>query len=240
LEYAPLFESRYKSIVTLIGDSGIMQVLELASGFSLRGLAMAQDANLRYIETDLPDLTQEKLPLIAKLRKDFNLNDFNNHRAVVANALELDELRTAIDTFDRRQKIAVVNEGLIQYFSVEERAHLARNVHSLLEEYGGVWITPDFTLKPDINRISEERKRVIRAVSGMTERGLYANAFANHEMLAGFFAENGFLSQWHTQKDLVPKLSSIKRLNIDESAPAMERLRQHIKIWSLTLASASA
>lgn len=235
LEYAPLLESRYKSVVNLISDSGITQVLELASGFSLRGLEMAQDARLRYVETDLADLTAEKLPLIAKLRKDLNLSDFDNHRSVVANALDLDELRCAIGSFDRQKKIAVVNEGLIQYLSADERAHLARNVHSLLEEYGGAWITPDFTVKPDTNLISEERKRVIRAVSGMTERGLYANSFLSQEKMDDFFSENGFQSQCHKQIDLVPRLSSIEKLQIDESAPAIQRLRQSVKIWVLNL-----
>lgn len=41
MEYAPILEARYKSIVNLISELGIRQVLELASGFSLRVFAWA-------------------------------------------------------------------------------------------------------------------------------------------------------------------------------------------------------
>jgi hypothetical protein len=43
LWYAPIFEVRYKSIVEVIRQMGVTQILELASGISLRGLAMTQD-----------------------------------------------------------------------------------------------------------------------------------------------------------------------------------------------------
>ena len=35
--YAPMFEARYKSITQVIRKSGASQILELASGYSLRG-----------------------------------------------------------------------------------------------------------------------------------------------------------------------------------------------------------
>src|SRR5512141_3281682 len=43
LWYAPIFEVRYKSIAQTIRASGCRQVIELASGVSLRGLAMTRD-----------------------------------------------------------------------------------------------------------------------------------------------------------------------------------------------------
>src|ERR1041385_9554283 len=44
--YAPMFEARYKSITQLIRTSGASQVLELASGYSLRGLDLKRDDSL--------------------------------------------------------------------------------------------------------------------------------------------------------------------------------------------------
>jgi hypothetical protein len=43
--YAPMFEARYKSITQLILQSGASQVLELASGYSLRGLDLARSGS---------------------------------------------------------------------------------------------------------------------------------------------------------------------------------------------------
>src|SRR6185436_5762792 len=54
--YAPMFEARYKSITQLIRTSGASQVLELACGYSLRGLDLTRDSSLSYVETDLPDV----------------------------------------------------------------------------------------------------------------------------------------------------------------------------------------
>ena len=65
-ERAPHFEARYKSIVNLISKSDIHQVLELASGFSLRGLAMTSNPEITYIESDLPELTAEKVGLVKR------------------------------------------------------------------------------------------------------------------------------------------------------------------------------
>ncbi|MBU6427616.1 MAG: hypothetical protein KGR26_01270, partial [Cyanobacteria bacterium REEB65] len=52
--FAPLFEVRYKSLAAAIRQSGIRQVLEIASGVSLRGLHMAIEDQIAYVETDLP------------------------------------------------------------------------------------------------------------------------------------------------------------------------------------------
>src|SRR5881392_1797286 len=59
--YAPMFEARYKSITELIRKSGASQVLELASGYSLRGLDLTRSDAIGYVETDLPDVVATKL-----------------------------------------------------------------------------------------------------------------------------------------------------------------------------------
>src|SRR5512146_2183700 len=50
LWYGPIFEVRYKSVTAALQRSGCRQILELASGLSLRGLAMTQAADVTYIE----------------------------------------------------------------------------------------------------------------------------------------------------------------------------------------------
>src|SRR6478736_5747514 len=52
--YAAMFEARYKSITQLIRECGASQVLELACGYSLRGLDLTRASSLCYVETDLP------------------------------------------------------------------------------------------------------------------------------------------------------------------------------------------
>ena len=65
--YAPIFEARYKSVTGAIHRTGSRQVLELASGLTLRGLAFAQDPAFTYIESDLTGISAEKEAIIARL-----------------------------------------------------------------------------------------------------------------------------------------------------------------------------
>src|SRR5689334_8877841 len=67
--YAPMFEARYKSITKLIVESGATQVLELASGYSLRGLDLTRSGTIRYVEADLPEVVAPKLSLLEDVRQ---------------------------------------------------------------------------------------------------------------------------------------------------------------------------
>ncbi|HVY55158.1 MAG TPA: hypothetical protein VHC46_05315 [Thermodesulfobacteriota bacterium] len=233
IEYAPILEARYKSIVTLILKSGIKQVLELASGFSLRGLAMTRDPSISYVESDLKELTAEKENLIGEIRSLYRLENRGNHHVAVANALHPDELGKAADAFGRGRKLAVVNEGLVQYFSVAERETLAGNVRGLLKDFGGgVWITPDFMTKEDAMNISPERKRFRQVITGVTERGFYDAAFDSARQMNEFFADFGFKADVRDQIDETPFLSSVEILGL--SAGLAERAKSGLKVWVLS------
>jgi O-methyltransferase involved in polyketide biosynthesis len=145
MEYAPILEARYKSIVSLISQSGIRQVIELASGFSLRGLAMTRDPSITYIDTDLESLDTEKERLISELRLQYSIENLGNYHIATANALDLAELKAAIRPFRRDQPIVIVNEGLIIYFSPTERVTLAKNI---LRSAAEIWRCMDYTRLP--------------------------------------------------------------------------------------------
>src|SRR5262249_17471721 len=154
-----------KSVAALIRQSGIHQVLELASGLSLRGLAMTQqDADLVYVETDLPGLTEQKLNLNSELCNVHGFSRPRNHHFAVANALDLEQLKAAASVFDPQHPIAVVNEGLLQYLHRDELTQVTQNVSELLRTFGGVWITPDFAIKHDAKYLNEAQRRFRQAI----------------------------------------------------------------------------
>src|SRR5512142_1764952 len=93
LWYAPIFEVRYKSVTAATQRSGCRQVLELASGLSMRGLAMSQDADVTYIESDLTSISAEKAQIIASLRARYGLADHHNLSFPSVNAVEMSALR---------------------------------------------------------------------------------------------------------------------------------------------------
>lgn len=225
-EYAPMFEARYKSIAAVLRKLGATQVLEVASGFSLRGLALTRDHDMRYVETDLAAVNVEKRKLIDSL----SVATRGTHPVVTANALDDAQLRSASLSFERTRDLFVVCEGLMMYLRVAEREKLARNIRALIGEFsGGAWITPDFTLRVDDAAVSDERKRMRTAVAGLTERELNEAAFQSQAEMDEFFRRHG----WSAEKfDQIGEAGSIVSAElIGMSAQIVERLRGRLGLW---------
>src|SRR5215510_5889155 len=106
--YAPMFEARYKSISQLIGKSGCSQVLELACGYSLRGLDLTQRGAVRYLETDLPDVVATKRTLLDDVRRQHGIPASPLHVVTVADALDLEQVRAAAAGLDHGLPLMVL------------------------------------------------------------------------------------------------------------------------------------
>jgi O-methyltransferase involved in polyketide biosynthesis len=231
--YAPMFEARYKSITQLIRTSGASQVLELACGYSLRALDLTRDHSIRYVETDLPDVIATKLRLLDEVRMRHDIAPSPSHVVTAANALELDELRTATAVCDRSRPLMILCEGLLGYLTRDETARVAGNVRALLAEFdGGWWIVPDFAFKTEIRNLPPERIRLREAITGVTQRELDASAFEDADDLASFLGRLDFEVQVKSQIDETPSFSTIAALGL---APAvLDRLRPALRVWVMT------
>jgi len=231
--YAPMFEARYKSITQLIHESGASQVLELASGYSLRGLDLTRSGSLCYVETDLRDVIATKLELLHDVRQRHGIAPSPRHFVTVADALDLEQLGAAAAVFDRGQPLVVLCEGLIGYLTREETSRLAANVHTLLGELGGGrWIVPDFAFKPEIRALPPERIRLREVVTGVTQRQLDASAFDDAGDLVAFLRRLGFDAQVRSQIDETPSFSSIAALDL--SPTLIDRMRPVLRVWVMT------
>ena len=231
LWYAPILEARYKSISQMILGSGVRQVLELAGGLSLRGLALGADSTLNYVDTDLPEITVEKAALIADISRRHHLPAQHNLRLVAANALEPADLAFAAGSFRPGQPVAVVHEGLLQYLTSTETETIAVNIRALLEKFGGVWITPDFSLKADGANVSPEQRQFREIVAATTGRTMYNNAFDSAEHLTDYFRPLGFQVEVYNQLYLAPVLSSIDRVDPGQ----LEEFKPRLRLWVLRL-----
>jgi O-methyltransferase involved in polyketide biosynthesis len=230
--YAPIFEVRYKSVTAAIKRSGCRQVLELASGLALRGLAMSEDAHMNYIESDLTSISSEKAQLIATLRARYGLADHHNLSFPAINAIEMSQLREAVKALRPDAPLAVVNEGLFPYLSSAEMEDVARNIRDLLLEISGCWITPDFSLRGEVTQVSEQQRKFRRIVSAATERSMYNNAFDSLDQLEAFFGRAGFKAVVSNALDDVPEPVSMGVLGLPSSLLAP--LRSSLRLWVLT------
>lgn len=231
--YAPMFEARYKSITRLILEAGVPQVLELASGYSLRGLDLTRSGALRYVETDLPGVVAVKLGLLEDVRRYHELAGSAQHVVTAADALDLGQIRAAAAVLDHSRPVAVLCEGLIMYLSKDETQRLTANIHRLLGEFaGGLWITPDFSFRADARHLPPERVRLREAITGVTQRQLDAAAFEDGAELAAFLGRAGFNVRVRSQVDETPSFASIAALGL--SPGLVERMRSGLRVWTMT------
>jgi O-methyltransferase involved in polyketide biosynthesis len=231
--YAPMFEARYKSITELIRTSGAPQVLELASGYSLRGLDLTRTASIRYVEADLPEVIETKRGLLEELRQQHGVAPSPGHIVSVADALDLEQVRAAAAVLDHGKPLVVLCEGLIQYLSKQELELLAANVRRLLGEFaGGCWMTPDFAFKAEARDLPPERVRLREAVAGVTQRQLESAAFEGVDELAAFLRRIGFNCAVRSQIDETPGFASIPALGL--SPELLDRFRPVLRVWIMT------
>jgi O-methyltransferase involved in polyketide biosynthesis len=206
---APTYEARYKLVNKLLGISKITQIMELASGLSPRGISMAQDKKVKYVEIDLANIMAQKLKLLHLIKGNLPSNlHFETGNILNLKTLEVPAKRY----FDKNEPIAMLNEGLMRYLNFEEKARLGRNIHSLLENFGGVWITPDITLREGV-----KKENVAKATQKVTGVNISQNAFESVDEAKQFFTRLGFDIEVHSFLE-VKGLVSPMRLKLSTEA----------------------
>lgn len=216
-EIAPQFEARHKLIDKLIFAVGFDQVLELASGFSSRGLSMSKEDGFNYVETDLSRVILEKEQIIKEIARDNDFDIPSNLHFVAANVLEFEQLARAVDYFDKTKPITIINEGLLRYLTFAEKAKVAQNIYKLLTEFGGVWITSDVSLRKIFSQENIALKDHVKKVSELTGKDIEGNRFEKEEDAKLFFEKLGFSIERHSFIEVIDDLVSPSRLKLSES-----------------------
>lgn len=205
-QIAPQIEARYKLVSRLIVENSLQQVLEIATGLSPRGLEMTGDSRIKYVEVDLPTMMSHKRKIVGSLGSNGNLH------LKVGDALDLDSLKAAVAVLDQARPLAIVHEGLLRYFNFDEKAIIARNIHSLLETFGGVWITPDITLRTVLSTASSEDRNQIEKVGQRIGINIDQNRFENVDEAQEFFEDLDFAIERHRFTEVMDELASPARL----------------------------
>lgn len=193
---APKIELRYKSLSKVLEmemkTRGISQVLELAAGILPRGMILSSDPSIHYIETDLPGIMEEKKKLIVELDPDFLERE--NYKLLPMNAVNPEDFLKILD-YLHEDKVAVINEGLLAYLSIEEKEIVAKNIHTLLKNRGGVWITPDLSNSDGMKKIISlfpEAREVNQQLAQAVQRDMKANSIGTKEEAVEFYRKIGF------------------------------------------------
>lgn len=232
--WAPLLELRYKCIQHYVESQGVKQVLEFASGISLRGLAMTEDPEMVYVESDLPGLTQEKERLLNTIMERNGISTRSGLHIHSANILHYDEIEPALRFFDRTKPLIITHEGLFQYLTRAEKGIAAKNIHRIFSQFKGVWVTPDFDTHESLwgQHLGGERaKKAIEVIRETTNRDFESNAFADDDDVIQYFSQFGFKVDTIPQMQAGIKLSSLTEKCPPETQSAIDQSR----LWVLTI-----
>jgi O-methyltransferase involved in polyketide biosynthesis len=206
---APEIEARYKLANRLLDKVGAQQVLELAAGYSSRGLIYAQKG-IKYVEVDLESVCQNKINAIESfMRVPDNLH------IVSGNALEIGDLNECKKYFDKEKPLAIINEGLLRYLTFDEKKIVAQNVYKLLSEFGGAWVTCDVTPKNFLKNQDKNLPSINKNLTSLTNRNSINDRFEDKEHIIKFFGEIGFDVEFHYFSEAKNELSSPKILGIE-------------------------
>jgi O-methyltransferase involved in polyketide biosynthesis len=182
--FAPVFEARFRAVSRVVAEKGAAQVLELAAGLSPRGMELAQQG-IVYVETDLAESMTRKREIVTAVLGAIP----HNLHLCAASAIERTQLFECCSPFATGRPVAVTMEGLLRYLTFDEKALVARNVHDILQRYGGWWITPDVHLRALTQRQTDEYRQRERETLG---RSLDANYFEDLDHAYRFFDGCGF------------------------------------------------
>lgn len=184
------FEARYRSLDTLLAETGLVHVLELGAGLSFRGLDLAlrpgQPPDFHYLDTDLSEMAARKAELVAALAPappDRTLE------VLALDALDPDAFRATAARLGPGP-LAIVNEGLLVYLDDREKRRLCGSVREALRAHGGAWITADIYVRTPPGHPRPTLKP--RAQAFLDQHHVEENKFASWEAAESLFADEGF------------------------------------------------
>jgi O-methyltransferase involved in polyketide biosynthesis len=113
----------------------------LACGLSPRGMTFAENPEITYIESDLPDMIKvkkEKVEMVYKEKKSKK----SNHKFVPVDIFADNLVEKIGPLLNKNEKLIVITEGLTIYYDMEHLKKIFTNIRQLLKSCaGGVYIT---------------------------------------------------------------------------------------------------
>jgi O-methyltransferase involved in polyketide biosynthesis len=199
---APLAELRYKSLSGILANLPYENIIELASGLSPRGLILTQNPNVRFVETDLPGILQDKQEIVKDL---LGSEERPEYHFASANALDAEEFMVAARNL-RPGPAAIVHEGLLPYLNTEEKKRLAANIMGLLNLLAGAWVTPDILTREQHEK-TMAKSLANQKIKATTGRDIQSNLFDDFDDAEKFFNGVGFKVERHQQLKFAGRIS---------------------------------
>lgn len=147
-----MLEPRHRAIdYFILTKFPYRQIVELACGFSPRGMTFADNPEFNYIESDLPSMLKIKEEKVSKIYNEKNL-DRSNHKFAPLDIFHENMYEKLNSFIIKKEKTIVISEGLTPYFNKEQLKKIFTNIAKFLKDSGGgVYITDIFHVE-DLDR----------------------------------------------------------------------------------------
>ena len=209
-------EGRYLNVNDALPDKKKYVLIELAAGLSPRSIEKSKEGHI-VIETDLPWLINFKERVLEKIFKKDDKPD--NHYLLTINVLNREELETVGKLYHKLGKnkpLYIVHEGLMFYFTAEEKIQFRDNMKWFLSKYApkkGHWVTTDLTPVPQREEKSSNAfKVIIKIIEKATKRSI--NFSTSHEETMQFLNEGGLHGEKLVNQNLENDLSILDKVDL--------------------------
>ncbi|MBR0070696.1 MAG: STAS domain-containing protein [Synergistaceae bacterium] len=238
LGFSVIIEMRFETTENYFRHSGIHQLMDLPCGYTSRGLRLA-GKNFRYYGFDLPAVIDEFLPAVTNF---LSPDDMKSIHYSSVDATNYDSLRNALKGAEG--EILITTEGLLMYFTQQELEEVFSNIHKILDEFGGRWITLDrqLAIKTDeiqkviLENSPESSSEIVRKSFKASSLDIPDNVlFAEDEAKTRkFISDMGFDLTLEPVKKYIPeRLHSLDELP-DEHKSAIRRILESMCYYVMT------
>ena len=184
-------------------------IVEIGAGLSPRGIAFASaDPDLRYIEVDLPNMVEAKRSALGNFQRPPNY--FLGSADLLADDF-IDSLPEMPRPGDR---VAVVTEGVTDYFNMSEKRAAFRNIRSLLLAHGGGRYLLDVYAREHFPNLPFLTGAFVRTLGQMVGRSFDDQLFARVEDARRFLVGCGFDKA--TELDLAELNTSVHQPPVED------------------------
>lgn len=237
-----MVETRFAASTKLILDSGKSQVVDLPCGYTPRGLKLSRK-KIRYFGMDLPAVTDAVAPAVQKI---IGNNELISYHAV--DATNYTSIRKVLNNASSDEFI-ITTEGLLMYMTQSELEEVFHNIHRLLIEFGGMWVTTDNEMIQGQNKmlalLADGNVNDIATIEKLTKEKMAkvapsGNAFLDRNNVEHFIKDMGFNLEKVPMFNYLPeRLRSMDNLPQNKQQAARELFKE-VFFWVMTPMSADS
>ncbi len=240
--YQATVEGRFHATNNYIRKMGTKQVMDLPCGYTARGIKFAK-TDVDYYGMDLPAV----IDAMSKACGSLIAKEEQGH--IHYSAVDATNYQTLKDGLAGvNGELLITTEGMLMYLTQSEIEEVFHNIHRILSEHGGCWITMDNNLAGAAQRVMpclvddpEKFKMVGTILSGNKSKTTTENnAFYHKDEVRQFISDMGFDLEIVSIYDYLPEnFRAFSMLSDEKKQQAREAFRD-VCFWVMTVSQDKA